>query len=1646
MSGKGKFYYKKGQGKSKGQAKGSSSTATTSKESKKSITDYNYYLGSAKQASDYETTTEFLINHIKKIYDYGNDIGSALETLQPVDTSTWKPSMQQSKQTTDTALRDMENKQFEIEFKSDYDAYRKRLHINENNLTRAYALLWERCTKAMKNKIESRSDFETIRNDPISLLKAIKEHALNYQENRYSMAIVLDSMRTLMNTKQKEGELLQDYTKRFRVARDVLKSHVGGPIVLTKIVEAMPGYDETDKDKCNKMIEQAFNQFLAFLYLDNADRTKYGSILTGLNTQQSLGNDQYPRTITESNNVLSNHKHDATNKIKKNSPDGNKTNKDKKDDDNKEDEEVNLSFAQMEGKCYCCGKAGHKSPSCRDKDKPKTEWAINKAQQSHAQAHSEGSVAPPGSVPAGSAAPSSSSSSTVGWAGAHIEVNFQQFNPNEMREWILLDNQSSVTVFCNPNLVQNIRKSNEGDMYLSTNGGILVTTKKADLPEWGEVWFNEAAITNIFSYAEMADKYRITYDSSNEDAFVVHMSDTKQVRFTRLGNNLYVYKPPIKNRYIKAQLLNTVEENRNFYTQRQFDRAKRARDLYHALGTPSINDFKAMLRMNSITNNPITTEDIKIAENIFGADIGSIKGKTTRRKPAPVVNDYVEIPNELIATQRNVTLCMDGMKVNGVAFLTTVSINLQYRTAQFVKHQTIAVYRGALKELFRIYNTGGFRITMIRCDNEFRPLLDPLSQEFQVGMNFANPQEHVPEAERNNRVIKERVRATYHRLPYRHLTRTMVKMLVTESAKKLNFFPAKNGVSPYYSPRMILHQRNLDYTRHCKYAFGTYVQAHDESEVSNTNAARSLDCIYMRYNDNVQGGHELLHLQTNSLLQRRAVTPVPLTPAIIKHVHTIAETENMPAGLKLINRSGQTFYDSAWIAGVEYDEDAFDDDQDQDDYIDDDDEEDVPLGQFEDINDEDDMTVNNDGDASEDQQDQQSNNESDNESGDPHDDTAGVAQDVAQGDNDNDSDNEEEDSEDEDEDLNPVTDANVNDNEGENEDNQEDRRTTRSGRILKAPERLNLAQHNLKVDKNHKNREEYILETARVIALMMCYIQDMLRNPQRRKVYQFAQSYGLMKGLKKFGERGKKAAFKELKQLHDRVVFKPIHISELTDVERKRAMESLIFLVEKRDGTVKARTCANGSTQREYVDRDEATSPTAMTESVIITGTIEAKQSRDVMTADIPNAFVQTRIEDKQVGERIIMKIRGPLVDMLLELSPETYEGYVVYEGKNKVLYVMMVMALYGMLQSSLLYYKKFRKDIESIGFKVNPYDPCVANRMVNGKQHTITWHVDDVKSSHVDPRVNDEFLEWLKMMYAGDGIGEVKATRGHRHDYLAMVLDYSRPGVLQIDMTDYVKGMIEDFPAKLEGEGSVPWTGNMFSVDAKSKLLDVERAKIFHTFVMKGMFLCKRGRQDIQPGIAFLATRTTEPTEKDWAKLIKLLVFLKRTKDDVASMKADDTQTIKWCVDASFAVHKDFKSHTGATMTMGEGVLCSISTKQKVMSRSSTEAELIAVDDVISKIMWSKLFIEAQGFEVLLTIIYRDNTSSMKLELNGKASSGKRTRHLNIKYFYITDLIERKEVIIEYRPTDEMTADYMSKPLTGKKFFYHRTSIMHAS
>jgi hypothetical protein len=193
------------------------------------------------------------------------------------------------------------------------------------------------------------------------------------------------------------------------------------------------------------------------------------------------------------------------------------------------------------------------------------------------------------------------------------------------------------------------------------------------------------------------------------------------------------------------------------------------------------------------------------------------------------------------------------------------------------------------------------------------------------------------------------------------------------------------------------------------------------------------------------------------------------------------------------------------------------------------------------------------------------------------------------------------------------------DEDGEQEDNQGMRR---SDRVRFQPQRC---QH---LQARAGQTKERSLESARVVAVTMSHCNTALAGMNDSQACSFLQTCSLKQGVKKFGDKGVAAVNKEMKQLNDRVVFEPISVNEMTALERKRAMESLIFLNEKRDDSVKARLCANGSTQRACIPRKEASSPTAASEAIITTGVIETKQKRGVMTADMPNAFVrQTSVE-----------------------------------------------------------------------------------------------------------------------------------------------------------------------------------------------------------------------------------------------------------------------------------------------------------------------------------------------------------------------------------------------------------------------------------
>jgi hypothetical protein len=224
-------------------------------------------------------------------------------------------------------------------------------------------------------------------------------------------------------------------------------------------------------------------------------------------------------------------------------------------------------------------------------------------------------------------------------------------------------------------------------------------------------------------------------------------------------------------------------------------------------------------------------------------------------------------------------------------------------------------------------------------------------------------------------------------------------------------------------------------------------------------------------------------------------------------------------------------------------------------------------------------------------------------------------------------------------------------------------------------------------------------------------------------------------------------------------------------------------------------------------------------------------------------------------------------------------------------------------------------------------------------------------------------------------------------------------------------------------------------SVDADSKELPKLLGEVLHTIIAKGLFACKRARPDIHTAIAFLCTHVKHPTTEDWEKLLRLLKYsINGSQKDKLVLGAQDL-SVKWYVDASFAVHPDYKSHMGSVMTFEHGAAQTICRKQKLNTRSSTKTELLGADDATTMILWTHLFMMAQGYSVRANIVYQDNKSAILLETNGKKSSGKRTRSLNIRYFFLADQADKGNLSVEYCPTLEMIGDYMSKPLQGKLF-----------
>lgn len=169
-------------------------------------------------------------------------------------------------------------------------------------------------------------------------------------------------------------------------------------------------------------------------------------------------------------------------------------------------------------------------------------------------------------------------------------------------------------------------------------------------------------------------------------------------------------------------------------------------------------------------------------------------------------------------------------------------------------------------------------------------------------------------------------------------------------------------------------------------------------------------------------------------------------------------------------------------------------------------------------------------------------------------------------------------------------------------------------------------------------------------------------------------------------------------------------------------------------------------TRIEQIAPTDVSSPTVTAEADMLTCVIDAQENCNVAVVDIPNAFVQTVVSEEDEEHRVMVHIRGPLVDILVSMAPDVYNPCLsTSKTGQKVLIIESLNAVYGTMVAALLYYKKFMKSLWNHSFKLNPYHGCVANKTVKGKQMTVCFHVDDSKLSHELPDVIDETIDWLR-------------------------------------------------------------------------------------------------------------------------------------------------------------------------------------------------------------------------------------------------------------------------------------------------------------
>ncbi|KAL7503775.1 hypothetical protein ACHAXN_001516 [Cyclotella atomus] len=667
------------------------------------------------------------------------------------------------------------------------------------------------------------------------------------------------------------------------------------------------------------------------------------------------------------------------------------------------------------------------------------------------------------------------------------------------------------------------------------------------------------------------------------------------------------------------------------------------------------------------------------------------------------------------------------MFVCGAPFLITLTCKIRFVTVQFVPRRTAGELSNGIRNVLNVYNRGGFRIQTCLMDGEFEKVSDKLAGI--VDVNTCSKNEHVPEIERKIRHTKERCRCTKSNIKPKILPLIIINHLVITSVMFMNAYPDAQGISDKLSPPEIVLCWQLDFKTHCRAQLGAYCIIYDNPDTTTTNTMneRTRNGICLGPTGNSQGTFKFLDLNTLTVIKRKKFTKFPMPDSVIKKLERLGKRDKQSGALTFANRHKVPFdWDEEYehrpltadnavkpkpatlpypdipaeMPGILYESKMPEATLLPDDPAPiEPDEEAAAAAEAA-------AVLNNAnlgpreanllrgakiaGVNRDDQQQAQpfyqhiTNNinvvpaENGEIAPRHHDDEPPPL--ARRGDE------ECADSSDVEEDENYESEE-VSEDSSSSDDDDSDR-----VEIVPEEEALEDEPHGYRRSGRARRQPDWLGDWTMLSAASLLTANNgedtiFMRDNETAYFGVLLMQMSLKQGLKVFGKKGEAGAMKEMQQLHDMETFSPWDPKSLTREERIRALSSLIFLKEKSNGEIKGRTCVNGAPQ--------------------LQGVINVKEHRIVGKCNLPGAFLNVVTDEK-----VIMVLRRKLCELIVKVNPKLYRKYVMHTKKGvPVLYVELYKSLYGLMQSALLFYCKSKGELMDYGFKMNPYDPCFANK-----------------------------------------------------------------------------------------------------------------------------------------------------------------------------------------------------------------------------------------------------------------------------------------------------------------------------------------------